>query len=200
MNIFGIGGAELVLVILIAIVVAGPKRMIVWAYQAGRLIGKLRRQWEQVAEVLQKEVDAAGIEAQVPRDLPNRQNITRMVTQAMKPAMDEVDKAARDVQQQIDPVQGSVQGLQRDLNQTGQEVTRNVRGALTKPVAASSPVIPLTKAKPAATPPAAPAAGSASAPALGTWGGAAPAAPEAPALGTWGGAPATPPETDGSGV
>ena len=36
MDILGIGGGELVLIVLVMLVVAGPKRMIQWAYIAGK--------------------------------------------------------------------------------------------------------------------------------------------------------------------
>lgn len=116
MNIFGIGGAELVVVILIALVVAGPKRMTIWAYQAGKYVGKLRKQWEQVAEVLQKEMESAGVDVQIPKDLPTRQNITKAVTQALKPAMDEMERAAQEVQKTVDPVKKDLQSVTKDVN------------------------------------------------------------------------------------
>lgn len=177
MNIFGIGGAEIVLVLLIALVVAGPKRMAVWAYQLGKFVGKLRKQWEQVAEVIQKEMDAAGVNVEIPKDLPTRQNVTKMVSKALKPAMDEVEKAAKEVQKELEPVSSEVKGLQKDISRTGQEVNQNLKLSSARP-AAASPKTP-APAKPAETP--APSR-------LGTWGNGDVSTPKndtADGLGTW---------------
>jgi len=88
MNIFGIGGAELVLILLIALVVAGPKRMIEWAYHLGRWMAKLRQMWSQMMDVVQQEVDAAGLDVQLPKELPTRQSVNQTINQAIKPLTD----------------------------------------------------------------------------------------------------------------
>lgn len=84
MNIFGIGGAELVLILLIALVVAGPKRMIEWAYHLGRWAAKLHQMWSQMMDVVQQEVDAAGLDVKLPKDLPTRQSLSQTMNQVAK--------------------------------------------------------------------------------------------------------------------
>jgi Sec-independent protein translocase protein TatA len=69
MDILGIGGAELVLIVLVMLVVAGPKRMIQWAYIAGKYAGQARRLWQETAEKLQAELDGAGVDVKVPRKM-----------------------------------------------------------------------------------------------------------------------------------
>jgi Sec-independent protein translocase protein TatA len=91
-NIFGIGGAELVLIFVIMLLVAGPKRMIRWAYVLGQYVGKLRKMWGEVVDMMQKEADAAGLDITIPKELPSRQGITKLVVDAVKPYAEEIQK------------------------------------------------------------------------------------------------------------
>lgn len=103
MNFFGIGGTELVLIVLIMLIVAGPKRMIQWAYVLGLWVGKARTMWQQAVEVLQKEMDEAGVNVQLPKEPPTRQNITRMVNDAVKPYTQKLEATYRQTQQAAKP-------------------------------------------------------------------------------------------------
>jgi Sec-independent protein translocase protein TatA len=120
MNIFGIGGAELVMIILIMLVVAGPKRMIRWAYIMGQYAGKLRKMWEEVVDVMQHEVDAAGLDIEIPKELPTRQNITKVVTKAVKPYTDSVQKELEVAQK---PLQETVDEANQVLKETQKEAS-----------------------------------------------------------------------------
>jgi Sec-independent protein translocase protein TatA len=102
-NFFGIGGTELVLIVLIMLIVAGPKRMIQWAYVLGLWVGKARTMWQQAVEVLQKEMDEAGVNVQLPKEPPTRQSITRMVNDAVKPYTQELEATYRQTQQATKP-------------------------------------------------------------------------------------------------
>jgi Sec-independent protein translocase protein TatA len=101
MNIFGVGGAEFVLILVIMLIVAGPKRMIRWSYLLGQAIGKARTIWSQVAETLQKEFDNAGVKVDVPKDLPTRQSVGRMVEQIAKPIVDPIATPLNDAVQDV---------------------------------------------------------------------------------------------------
>lgn len=103
MNFFGIGGTELVLIVLIMLIVAGPKRMIQWAYVLGVWVGKARTMWQQAVDVLQKEMDEAGVNVQLPKEPPTRQSITRMVNDAVKPYTRELEATYRQTQQVTKP-------------------------------------------------------------------------------------------------
>lgn len=103
MNFFGIGGTELVLIVLIMLIVAGPKRMIQWAYVLGVWVGKARTMWQQAVDVLQKEMDEAGVNVQLPKEPPTRQSITRMVNDAVKPYTQELEATYRQTQQAAKP-------------------------------------------------------------------------------------------------
>ncbi|MBK8032066.1 MAG: hypothetical protein IPK17_21835 [Chloroflexi bacterium] len=78
MDILGVGGWELLAILLIMVVVAGPKRMIAWSYQLGRYVGVIRKMWVETAKQLQKEFDAAGW-MKVPQELPTRQSIAKEI-------------------------------------------------------------------------------------------------------------------------
>ncbi len=122
MNIFGIGGAELVLIILIMLVVAGPQRMIRWAYHMGRYMGMLRTMWGQMMDAVQSEIDAAGYDVKVPRDLPTRDNMSKMIRDAAKPLSDPVEKTMKEVTQ---PVNQTIQ----EVKQAGAEANRSLAQA-----------------------------------------------------------------------
>ncbi len=98
MNILGIGGWEFVAIMLIALIVAGPKRMIRWAYYLGLYMGKLRIMWAETMRMLQKEFDDAGVDIKLPKEPPTRQGINRMAEEAFKPFTSEIQKAMDEVE------------------------------------------------------------------------------------------------------
>lgn len=104
MNILGIGTTELVLILIIMLVVAGPKRMMQWAYVAGLYLAKLRNMWAETSRYLQQEFDAAGVDIKVPEEIPTRQSLNRSITKALDPisrpiqeSLNEVDADAKRV-------------------------------------------------------------------------------------------------------
>ena len=97
-NIFGIGGAELVLIFVIMLIVAGPKRMIRWAYLMGQYVAKMRRMWEDVVDMMQDEADAAGLDITIPKELPSKQSLTKLVVDAVKPYSDELKQPLDELQ------------------------------------------------------------------------------------------------------
>jgi Sec-independent protein translocase protein TatA len=101
MEIFGIGGAELIAILVIMLVVAGPKRMIQWSYTLGKYVAMARNMWAQTAQQLQKEVDAAGVDFQVPKDIPTRGSLNatigKFIADTAKPITQPVDEIKKDV-------------------------------------------------------------------------------------------------------
>jgi sec-independent protein translocase protein TatB len=67
MNILGVGPAELIVILIIMLVVAGPKRMIEWAYQAGKYAAQLRAMFQETMDAFHKELAQSGID--MPKDL-----------------------------------------------------------------------------------------------------------------------------------
>src|SRR5664279_976438 len=85
MDILGVGGWELVAIVLIMLIVAGPKRMIQWSYTLGTYVSKLRKMWAEAAVMIQKEFDEAGVDVKVPKDIPTRADLNREIGRALTP-------------------------------------------------------------------------------------------------------------------
>ena len=172
MNIFGVGAAELVAVLLIMLVFAGPKRMIHWSYLLGQHVAKFRRIWSETVDLVQKEFDEAGVEIKLPKEPPTRKSVNQSVRDAMKPMSQ--------------PMQDSLDEVKKDL-----DTVKEVGDALNnkKPKA-----LPAQAKAPTSNANAVKRAKSAAAKAKARK----PEPASGPALGTWGGAPL--PGADGSGV
>ena len=105
MEIFGIGTTELIAILIIMLVVAGPKRMIQWAYILGQYTAKLRRAWADMMAMVQREFDQAGLDVTVPKDIPTRNALTNQ----MKDALSSVTRPVQDV---LDEVKAEVHEAQ----------------------------------------------------------------------------------------
>lgn len=90
MEILGIGGAELIAILIIMLVIAGPKRMIQWAYILGTYMAKLRAMWAEVMSAVQQELKESGVDVELPKDIPTRGNLTRQINQQVQKAMSPV--------------------------------------------------------------------------------------------------------------
>jgi len=67
MNLFT-NPTDLLIILIIMLVVAGPKRMVQWAYTIGRYTAQLRAMFQETMNAVQKEIDEAGLD--VRKDLP----------------------------------------------------------------------------------------------------------------------------------
>ena len=101
MNILGVGTAEFVLIIVIALIVAGPKRMIEWSYIAGRYIGQFRALWSQMVESLQQDLDEAGVDIKLPKELPNRSDIHKVAGEALRPLSEPMQQAMKQAEAEV---------------------------------------------------------------------------------------------------
>ncbi len=82
MNFFGIGPAELILIFILTFVVAGPKRMVQWAYYLGRYMAQFRRMTEEAWSQVRKELESAQIH--LPEAFPrHRVNLVQEVNRAI---------------------------------------------------------------------------------------------------------------------
>jgi Sec-independent protein translocase protein TatA len=97
MEIFGVGGAELIAILIVMLVVAGPKRMIRWAYILGQYTAKLRVLWAESMAYLEKEFRDAGVDVNLPRDIPTKGDLSRQIGQQVNQAMTPVTKPVQDV-------------------------------------------------------------------------------------------------------
>jgi Sec-independent protein translocase protein TatA len=128
MSFFGVGGWELMLILLIALIVAGPKRMLEWAYYAGRALGKLRVMWGQVMETIQQELDESGVDVKLPKTL-DRREINRSASQFMRPFTEEVRRAEEAYREEMkkadDAYQQEVKALDASIRSSGEEHVTN---------------------------------------------------------------------------
>jgi Sec-independent protein translocase protein TatA len=108
MELFGIGGTELIAILIIMLVVAGPKRMIRWAYILGQYTAKIRSMWAETMAVVQKEFDAAGMDITVPKTIPTRNSLVSQMNNALS-------GMTRPVQAVIDEVKTEVLDAQTAL-------------------------------------------------------------------------------------
>jgi Sec-independent protein translocase protein TatA len=102
MNIFGIGEWELLLIVLIMLIVAGPKRMIQWAYVLGKYTAQMQVMFKNTMQALQKEVNAAGVDVQLPDQLPtSREQFRKQITQIAKPLTQPLEQTAQQVSNDV---------------------------------------------------------------------------------------------------
>jgi sec-independent protein translocase protein TatB len=90
MNFLGVGPGELLVIFIIALVVAGPKRMIQWAYQIGRYTARIRAMAQETMNAVQKELAASGLD-DVTKDLASLQStkfdVMKEVSKIVDPAL-----------------------------------------------------------------------------------------------------------------
>jgi len=78
MEIFGVGSGEVVAILVIMLVVAGPKRMVQWAYVLGQYVSKARAMWDEVMAGVQKEINEASLDVQLPKTMPTRADLNNL--------------------------------------------------------------------------------------------------------------------------
>ena len=106
MNIFGIGGWELVAILLIMLMVAGPERMIRWAYQLGRYAAYFRRMWAETMKVLQEGLNDAGIDVELPKEVPTRGQINREINKAVQNISNPLNEPLKEINSTMKQVSG----------------------------------------------------------------------------------------------
>jgi sec-independent protein translocase protein TatB len=71
MDVFGIGGNELVIILLLAIIVLGPERLFRSAREIGKFVGSARAYFSTFSEELKAELDILDELEKVKNDLTN---------------------------------------------------------------------------------------------------------------------------------
>lgn len=128
MNILGIGEWELIAILLIMLVVAGPKRMVHWAYLAGRFMGQLRIMWSETMAVLQREFDDAGVDVKLPKQPPTRQSMTKAAGDALKPFTQSVQDAAKEVESDMKQIKDTNSMLSMNGKRSSADAAPSVSG------------------------------------------------------------------------
>jgi Sec-independent protein translocase protein TatA len=82
MNFLGVGPAEIIVIIVLMLVVAGPKRMIQWAYHAGRYTAMMRQMFQETMSQITREFEDSGID--VRKDLPQLRSKFDIVGEASR--------------------------------------------------------------------------------------------------------------------
>lgn len=170
MNFFGVGGAEIIAILVIMLVFAGPKRMIHWSYVLGTYVSKFRKMWSQTVDLVQKEFDDAGVDITLPKEPPTRQNLNRAITDAVKPVTNPVQQSIDEVKKDMDTFQELSDTLQdkKPVSAAGNVTNKSVTtGAVNR--AASGRTSDADKPK---TPELAAKATETARPNLGSWSGA----------------------------
>jgi Sec-independent protein translocase protein TatA len=84
-NLLGVGLPQLLIVFTVMLMLFGPKKMIEWAYLAGRMMSKMRAMFQQTMTEFQKEVQASGLDVpDLTRDLPRVPSSFNIVDEASK--------------------------------------------------------------------------------------------------------------------
>lgn len=183
MNVFGVGAWELVAILLIMLVFAGPKRMIHWSYVLGQHVSKFRKIWSETVDLVQKEFDDAGVDIKLPKEPPTRGNLNRSLTDAVKPM-------TKPVQDSLDEVKSDMNVLQEVSDELNEKKPNSTSAVATPKAASTSPAVkmPAKPAKPKTQETNVPKEGTEPVQ-LGTWSGDSPASTSdngsSVDLGTW---------------
>ncbi len=149
MNFLGVGAWELVAILLIMLVFAGPKRMIHWSYVLGQHVAKFRKIWSETVDLVQKEFDEAGVDIKLPKEPPTRKSLNSAVTDAVKPMTKPVQDSLDEVKKDLDAVKEVSDTLNNKQKTTSSSDAKR----------ANKPLLPeLTQPEPVQKPPAAPEA------------------------------------------
>ena len=122
MNVLGVGGSELLIVLLIMLVIAGPKRMIHWSYVLGQHLSKFRRMWSETVDIVQKEFDEAGVGIQLPKDVPTRGSLNKQAGKLMS-------GVTAPVQETLDEVNTELGNIKTNTKETAKTANSVVRGS-----------------------------------------------------------------------
>lgn len=142
MNFFGVGGWEILLILLIMLIVAGPKRMLQWAYFGGRILAQIRGMWSQAMDGIQRELDDAGVDFKVPKQL-SRNEMNRAARDFIKPFEDQYREAEREYKQEVKALDSSIKGADQangatSASNNGTSNNTNTEESTSKPAPSSS--------------------------------------------------------------
>jgi Sec-independent protein translocase protein TatA len=132
MEILGVGGAEFIAILIIMLVVAGPKRMIQWAYIMGKYVAKARAMWAESMAYIQKEFDEAGVDIQLPKEPPTRRGLSKHINQQVNKALTPVTKPMQDVlddtKLEINPIKPQTPSTSRPVIASKSAPSMNTNG------------------------------------------------------------------------
>lgn len=99
MDFLNLGSGEFVFLILLAILLVGPKRAVEWVQQASRFAARIRQEWLAVQRDVMKEVQA----------------LTKETTSALQPALKEATREGQALLQEVTKSVQPVQDVHREM-------------------------------------------------------------------------------------
>ena len=75
--------------------------MIQWAYTMGVYMSKLKTMWGETVKYLQQELDDAGVDIQLPKEVPTRANIRKMADSVIQPIQQPIQDSLKQVQDEV---------------------------------------------------------------------------------------------------
>ena len=133
-NILGIGLPQIAIVLVLSLVLFGPKQMMAYAYQAGRFLAKARAMWEEAARNMQAEIQNSGL------DLKEFQELGQGLRQDMNKAVGEVNSSINTTL--------SIPAWDPGIPYTSGVVTPSVEPTIVPPAPAIAPSIEAVSASP----------------------------------------------------
>ncbi len=131
MNFLGLGAPELVVILIIALIIAGPKRMVQWMYVLGRWTAKARSLWTEAVDALQRELNESGVEVKLPREMPTRGSLNRIAQDVIKPLAEPL----KDTMQEVQKVSTEMNEAAREAKSAAHDVAQKPKfGNLTTPM------------------------------------------------------------------
>ncbi|MCB9438594.1 MAG: twin-arginine translocase TatA/TatE family subunit [Anaerolineales bacterium] len=117
MEIFGIGTAEFLLVALLILIIAGPRRSAVWAREAGRYVRQFRIAWQKMMDEMTKDLGEDG--QQIRKAAQDFQRVTSDIRRATSAPnlVGEAVKIAEKVEQNRKPTTSAT--TERDEEASG---------------------------------------------------------------------------------
>lgn len=99
MDFLNLGSGEFVFLILLAILLVGPKRAVEWVQQASRFAARIRQEWLAVQRDVMKEVQA----------------LSRETADALQPALKEVAQEGQGALQDVTQTVQALQDARREI-------------------------------------------------------------------------------------
>lgn len=98
---FGIGGQELILILVIALVVLGPKKLPDLAKSLGRAMGEFQR----ASQDLKREIELAGEQSEKKASTKQEESVTSesVVNEAAQKTDNDIKVPAEDVEKKLEP-------------------------------------------------------------------------------------------------
>jgi len=121
MNILGVGDIELIAILVIMLIVLGPRGMARWAYTMGQYAAKMRRMWSEAMVLLQKEFKDAGIEVDLPKEMPTRKTIAKQVNKALTPVTRPIQETLDEVNTEMSQIKSAASVADQNGTKVAQE-------------------------------------------------------------------------------